>query len=488
LSLCIVGIAYTVNQVVLNPHYIVRILNEIDFSQIIQEQINTQPSSGNLPPELQAALIYTFRKIEPAIKKQIGIALEDTYTYLKGKRAIPNFKGTLSKSMMNSQFVADLLDKVDLPQLIDQALKNQTGTGTGFSDDSRNALIKTIDDHQPSLKKQIVNASVPIFGYLLMQSSSVDLKTTLRQTILSDSFMSEVINSLDSTTTTKDIMTQMTRDLLTYKIGNQLPKGITLSDDQIDSMATAIEPTFKTGLANSIGPIVDFLLGNKQNFNVSIPITPAIPTLKTIVKEAYMAQLPAKLQGLPQTSIDIAFEQYFTADVQPEISSLELNSTDLGLNMSGDIATSLTKAQNSLTDARNSIDKTSQDIENNLKKARTYVEYFRLGFACLIALIIVFIVGIILICRSVKDSCRNLGIVFFIYGAGMLAVVLIAKYFAIQQFAKLNIPQALNNVPGILLNDVTSPLRFVSLVCLIGGFLMTVTSFVYPRLKWSKIE
>ena len=156
--------------------------------------------------------------------------------------------------------------------------------------------------------------------------------------------------------------------------------------------------------------------------------------------------------------------------------------------MSGDITKAFTNAQNSLTDARNSIDKTSQDIENKLTEARTYVGYFRIGFACLIALIIVFILGIILICRNVKDSCRNLGIVFFIYGAGALAVVLIAKYFALQQFAKLNIPQALNNVPGILLNDVTSPLRFVSLVCLIGGFLMIVTSFVYPRLKRSKIE
>ncbi|MFZ0035645.1 MAG: hypothetical protein WAK60_11745, partial [Sedimentisphaerales bacterium] len=179
---------------------------------------------------------------------------------------------------------------------------------------------------------------------------------------------------------------------------------------------------------------------------------------------------------------------YFTADVQPAISTLELNSADLGLNISGDITTALTKVQDSLTDARNSIDQSTRDFENVLKEVKTYVGYFRLGFACLIALIIVFILGIILICRSVKDSCRNLGIVFFIYGAGALAVVLIAKYFALQQFAKLNMPQALNNVPGILLNDVISPLRFVSLVCLIGGFLMIVTSFVYPRLKRSKIE
>ena len=231
LSLCIFGIAYSVNQVALNPHYIVKILNDINFSQIIQETIDEQASNGDISPELQTALIDTLRKMEPAIKKRIGIALEDTYAYLKGKRATPDFKGTLDKSVMNSDFVGELLNEIDISQLVDQVLKNQTGTGTTLSDDSRNALINTLNNLQPSLKQQIVNASDPIFKYLTSQSSSIDLKTTLRQTVLSDSFMSEVINNLDSTTTTKDMLTKMTRDLLTNKIGDQLPGGIKLSNE-----------------------------------------------------------------------------------------------------------------------------------------------------------------------------------------------------------------------------------------------------------------
>jgi heme/copper-type cytochrome/quinol oxidase subunit 3 len=88
----------------------------------------------------------------------------------------------------------------------------------------------------------------------------------------------------------------------------------------------------------------------------------------------------------------------------------------------------------------------------------------------------------------VKDSSRNLGIVFFIFGAVAFAAVLIAKFFALQQIATANIPEALNNVPGILLNDVISPLRLVSLICLIGGILLIATSLIYPRLKSSKLE
>ena len=123
-----------VNQVALNPHYIVKILNDINFSQIIQETINEQASNGNISPELQTALIDTFRKMEPAIKKQIGVALEDTYAYLKGQRAAPNFKETLGKSVMNSDFVGELLNEIDISQLVDQIVKEQIGTGADFSD------------------------------------------------------------------------------------------------------------------------------------------------------------------------------------------------------------------------------------------------------------------------------------------------------------------------------------------------------------------
>jgi hypothetical protein len=164
--LVIFGFAYTVNHVALNPHYIVKVLNDIDFSKAIQETMSEQSGNQSIPADLQNAIFDTLNKMEPVIKARVGIALEDTYAYLKGQNATPNFKETLSKSVMNSQFVSDLLDKVDLSQLVDQALKNQTGTGTTLSDDSRNALVNTIDNLQPSLKQQIVNASDPIFKYL----------------------------------------------------------------------------------------------------------------------------------------------------------------------------------------------------------------------------------------------------------------------------------------------------------------------------------
>ena len=480
LSLCIFGIAYRVNQVALNPSYIVKILNDINFSQIIQESIDEQTSSGGLSPELQTALIDTLGKMEPVIKERIGIAIEDTYAYLKGQRAIPNFKGTLSKSVMNSDFVSELLNEIDISQLVEQVVKEQIGTSADFSDTFENDLITVIDKSEPALKKQIANASEPIFNYLLMQTSSIDLKSTLRQTILSDSMVEEVINNYGYTAITKAIVTDF--------MDGKLPEGIELTNVELDSVAAALQPSVKAALTSEAGNFADYLLGTKPSFEVKVDITPAFPTLKIVVKEAILTLLPGYLQGVTQEEIDNAYEQYYPLFSQTLPTTYEISSNDLGIGNVNEITTALTDAQNSLTDARDSIDKASQDFENTLKEAKTYVGYFRLGYACLIALIFVLILGIILICRNVKDSCRNLGIVFFVYGVGALAVVLIAKFFALQLIANANIPQSLSNIPGILLNDVLSPLRFVSLVCLIGGILLITTSLIYPRLKPAKTE
>jgi hypothetical protein len=88
----------------------------------------------------------------------------------------------------------------------------------------------------------------------------------------------------------------------------------------------------------------------------------------------------------------------------------------------------------------------------------------------------------------VKGICLDLGIVFLIYGAIEFAGVLIAKNLADQAIGKMDIPQTWSNVPGILLKDITSPLQTVSLICLVGGILLIVASFVYPRLKPAKTD
>jgi hypothetical protein len=480
LSLCIFGIAFTVNQVVLNPHTIEKILNDVDFSQIIQETISEQNTGEGSSAELQTALIATLKKMEPVIKQRIGIAIEDTYAYLAGKGDVPDLKGTLGKSVMTSQFVSDLLDQIDLSNLLDQVMKEQAVSGTNQMDAFSSALVAVVDQSESLIKQELVDASDPIFKYLLMQNSSIDLRSTLRQTILSDTTVNTMLNNFD--------YTMMTKNILTQYLGQQLPQGINLSSDQIDRVVTVLKPSVKTALTNASGSFADYLTGAKSRFSIIISLQPAVPTMKTVIKEAYLAQLPANLQGLSQTQINSAFEQYYTDFAKTIPSDYEVNSSDLGISPNTNLTKAITNAQNNLTQARNNLDEASRNFEDNLQQIRTYVGYFRLGFACLIALIILLIAGIILIYRNVKDCCRNLGIVFFIYGLGAFAVVVAAKFIAAAQIAKADIPQAMSKIPGILLNDVLSPLQIFSLVCLIGGLIAIIISFIYPKLKPAKTD
>ena len=480
ISLSIFGLAYTVNQVALNSHYMVKTLKDINFADALQEAINQDNTNGDISPQLESALVDTLRKTEPVIMGRIGIAIDDTYVYLKGQGSVPSLQDILGKSVMNSQFVADLLDEIDISQLADQALTNELGTQAGFSDSFRAALIAAIDKSEPDLKKQIVNVSDPIFKYLLMQSLNLDLKSTLRQTVLSNSMVSEILSNFDTTTITKDI--------LTGYLGDSLPQNIHLTSAQIDRVGVSLQPAVKTTLTAAAGNFADYLTGASTNFTLKVPLASAGPTLKTVVKEAFTAQLPAGLQGASQSDINNAFEQYYTDFVQTIPATYDVSTSEWGIGTGGQIVDAINNAQTSLTDGRNSIDSASQDFEKGLQDAKPYVNDFRAGFTGLIVLILLVTLGIISIYRNVKNACLNLGIIFALYGASELVGVIILRSIANAQIANADIPQAFSGITGTLLNDGLAPLQTISIVSLVLGVLLIAAAIVYPSMMQKEAE
>ena len=142
--------------------------------------------------------------MEPVIKQQVTLAIDNAYASLEGQGAAPNLENILSNSVVNSQFVADLMAKIDLAQLVNPVVEQQIGTATGLSQDFQSALVNAINESAPALKQQIVNAADPICQYLTMQTSSLDLQST-RQTVLSSSSVKGILNNLDCTAVTVKI-------------------------------------------------------------------------------------------------------------------------------------------------------------------------------------------------------------------------------------------------------------------------------------------
>jgi hypothetical protein len=215
------------------------------------------------------------------IKQHLDTAIKDTSTNLKSWGSAPDLKGTLSGTVMNATFAAEVLDKVDLAQLLNQAVQEQSGADTDYSAAFVTALVNGVDATEPEIKTQIVNACDPIFQYLLMQTPTIDLKSTLRQTVLSDNEVSAVLDNFDYTAMTKNI-------LLGY-IGGPLPEGITLSDAEINTVVEALQPSIKTAFAGAAGDFADYLTGTDATFSVRVPLLPALQSLKTAARAAFFA-------------------------------------------------------------------------------------------------------------------------------------------------------------------------------------------------------
>ena len=235
---------------------------------------------------------------------------------------------------MNTTFAAEVLDKVDLSQLLHQTVQEQAGSETDYSAAFVTALINAVDATEPEIKTQIVNACDPIFKYLLTQAPTLDLKSTLRQTVLSDNTVSDVLNNFDYTAMTKNI-------LLEY-IGGTLPEGITLSDAEINTIAAALQPLIKTAFADAAGAFADYLTGTDYTFSVGVPLLPALQSLKTVAREAFFAQLTAELQGESQADLENDYEQFYDNLAADIPATNTVNSTDLGINTTADITNAVT--------------------------------------------------------------------------------------------------------------------------------------------------
>jgi hypothetical protein len=474
LSVTVFGVAFTVHQVALNPKFISSVINEVDFSDIVEEAIQTSTDKENMPEDLKLALIDTINKMEPAVKAKLAVAIDESYDYLLGKAGSPDLKKVLGDSFMNSDFVTSVLADIDLSELVDQMMKQQaTGTLTATEQQLQDAMISALDKLEPSIKKQTAAFCDPVFKYLLRQTDSIDLKTSVSQTFLSSEFISAMVDSLD--------IKLLTKDMLTEQLG-QLPQGVTLTDRQVEEILTSLDSALKSGLKNAADPIADYLVGSRPDFSVEISLDTVMTTVKADVKEAFLTQNAAALSGFTQEQIDQAYETYW-ADAQYSVpANFEIDSSMFGTEISTQLDDALTSANASLADARDSIDKAVSKTEDRLTEVRKIVSIFQIVYMCLIALVVLLILSIVLIHRSVKGASRNLGIVFTIYGAIFFGATLAARYFVKQIIPQMDLPLAsLETVVKQLASSLTSPLFTFSLVCLIGGIALIVVSFVFPK-------
>jgi hypothetical protein len=370
-SLCIFGLAFTLNKTVLSPKWITTQLNTLDVSTLVEEVLNN-PAIGQFPGEMKPAIIDTVTRLEPDVKKQTNTAIYLIYDYLNGKNETLELKLTLKNTLLNKDFVTTLINKLDIYALT-----------TAYLEEQFSANI-------PPDQQQLVK--------------------------------------------------------------------------YFDSAAPKLEPWIEQQAGTIIGSFLDYILGESQNLNVVIPLDSIKPTLKSALREAFMQSPPSELTGATQAQLGTYFNQYYHDFATQMPSTLVIDKSIIGTNIQADFAKALA------------------DAESKLKLARQVIGYFQFGYTLLIAFIAVLVLGIILTSHEVRTSTRILGILFIAYGALWYASVWVARFAQQPKFVVAIAPPSLQAWLFPFIDSLLHPLEMFSLGCLIGGIVLLVVSYVYkPR-------
>jgi hypothetical protein len=184
LSLIVFGFVFTIHQTALNADFVVSEIDSFDSSLLVEETLVTELTEEGFSQEFIANVVDTTESIEVTVKEKVAVVIHLTYDYLLGKRENPDLADTLSNTFMNSEFVAYLLDKVDVPTLAKEIYTEQI---TAEIPPEMEYLVDYLDDViaelEPWLKEQAVAAADPLFDYLLGKSQSLNVVLPLETAI-----------------------------------------------------------------------------------------------------------------------------------------------------------------------------------------------------------------------------------------------------------------------------------------------------------------
>jgi len=472
--LIVFGVAFTVNSTALSSNFISSQLDEIDVSSLVQDMFTEEMDESDIPEELMTAVVDAVDKLEAPVKVQFRAFIDDVYDYILGKRNEPDLAPALRNTFLSSAFVDSVLAELDLVALAEEVISEQTGEQE-FSTEFQTAILDSISEYEFEIKEKISAASDPIFDYLLGETPNIDLAHIIRHDILTSDFVVTLLEGLD--------ISSMALEFLGGELTLDVPEDLEFLTDEIDDAIADFEAMVKEEIGNSTDQILDYLLGERASFSITISLTPIIDDLEDSLREAFMEQLPPEYADMSQSELDQLFDDGFAEFSAGLPSNFELDETMLPDEVTTQFTAALADAEDELENIRDDIAEAIADVEEVLEETREYVSWFQLGYKILIGLIVLLIIGIVLIYREVKGATLTLGIIFLIYGVIHFAGVMIARYFGEKQWPPGGLPAQLDPILWRAANDVVAPLQWFSLGLLIVGAVLIAVSIVYPRLR-----
>jgi hypothetical protein len=331
----------------------------------------------------------------------------------------------LNSTLLNPDFVAAEVDKIDISAMTREIADEQIGEQ--LPDEAlfiKEAVYDVISDHEPWLKEQVKTAIYSGYDFLLGKSENLHIAVSLEP------------------------LKESLRDSLWLSFNEQLPL---LLPDLLESQ---LKPYLDQHYQEFIEQIPPEYLPPEFSQIPEEQIKPYLEQyLQEIVRQAAAGELPPELSSLLENLVKPYFDQYYD-------------------EFAGQIPSELTLDESAI----------SPEVMTQLWQARQYVGYFQTTYYALIGFMVLLVLGIILIHRNVRDTTRALGIDLLIYGALEFAAVFFARNFVPNNLPLSDIPSSIQTWLMGLYSDLLAPLQTFSLVILVCGVVLLVVSFVYkPR-------
>jgi hypothetical protein len=369
---------------------------------------------------------------------------------------------TIKATVLNPQFIPEEIDKLPL-----STIENQFA-GQEFQDlrpEVRTAINQTVKDMEPQLKQATGAAIAQVYDYLLGNKPNADLATTLRNTVLSNSFVDNLIDETPIATIASNI-------ILDELNKQNIPKELLPVLNYIEPTFETFEPNIKTQIKNAAPPVIDYLLGKTKNFKVTINLQPVANSLTQTARQILLNNPPVEFAGIPPTQLAPYIDKYVNENI--------------GVILF-EVPTVISFDENQLignTETPSQIAETIKNIETQLSEIRYYVHLFQQYYIYFIVFVILLIGAIAASYRSVRGSTFNIGLIFVIAGIIDIISVIVGKTILHRTVLDISgIPAELVSYFQILGVDMLSPLQIFSLVVIGIGAVLIFISYIYKTAK-----
>lgn len=330
----------------------------------------------------------------------------------------------LHSTVLNPDFVADQVDKMDISGLAREITEEQlAGELPEEAEFLIDPLLDIIDEQEPWLKEQARHAIYTSYDFLLGKTDTLEisialesLKADLNRDRLWET-LNERISSWLPIIIQDELRSYLEENLHVY--ARQIPKEYL--------------PPEIAGLPDE--QLLRYLDEYLEDLDEQITTQGTVP----------------ELSGLLEALVKPFFDQYYDEFIEKIPSEYVVDEETI-----------------------------PAEVMEQLLLAREYIGHFQTGYYLLIVFMVVLVAGIFLVNWNVSRAALALGIDLTLYGILELAGVIFARTFNFMQFVP-DVPASMETWLNGLFKDVLAPLQLFSIIILVIGIALIVASFFFKR-------